>query len=187
MKSKEQGIPMKDNIRRTYTRDLVVNCLVLQVGIIIIHGLFNGFNMRQMALIIVMTLLMYITFMLDLSYSQKLEKEENHPILRINSDRFAQNPHKELARYIEETLYYNNTWRISMTAASIICLILVFAVKDIEVSVIPVLFVVIFAVVYHVWQWKFHHSYNFIFKSVKLACRHLADKDPAKFKQVVHI
>lgn len=180
-------IALKDDLRRSNTVNLVVNCLALQIAFIILHCSFNGFNLRQASLIIVLTLVIYVTFSMDLSFSQKIEKEETHPTLRINTKAFKENPHQELARYIEETLYYNNTWRISMTAAATICLFLVFAVKDIEVPVIPFLFFVFFAVVYHVWQWKFHHSYNFIFKSVRHACLHLANNSDKPFKQVLHI
>lgn len=179
---------ISDGIRQIKNTDFIVNISSVLLSVIIIYSLFNRICYKTIALIIFLVVLTFTVFNMDLLYIQRIEKEVDHPVLRINTERFAANPHAELARYIEDTQHYGNIWRIAIGASSIICLLLIPVIQVSLVPIFPYLFLVIFCVVYHVWHWKSHHSHQFIFKSVIQACNYLEKNNIDKpFKQEQHI
>lgn len=179
---------ISDGIRQIKNTDVIVNIVSVLLSVIIIYCLFNKISFIKITLIIFLVLLTFIVFNMDLSYIQRIEKEIDHPILRINTERFTLNPHAELARYMEDTQHYGNTWRIAIGSSCIICLLLIPIIQVSLVPIFPYLFLVIFCVVYHVWGWKSHHSHEFIFKSVIQACNYLEKNNIDKpFKQEQHI
>lgn len=178
---------IKESLRQIRNTDFIINIVSTLLAIISITMLVNKCPISKIALIVFLVMFLFIMFNMDLGFAQKLEKDVTHPILRINSIRFAQNPHKEISRYINDATYYNNTWRISMAASCAICLFLIPVIKKTTVPLFPYLFIVVFVVVYHMWNWKFHHSHSFILKSVIGACNHLSEKNTEPFKQQCHI
>lgn len=157
--------------------DMLLQIVLILIVLVISHVVFTRLNLPKIAYILVYVGLAYHLIKLELRYSDNLEKG-NHDTLRINTERFQENPHRELYRYLQDTYYYNNTWRISAVCAVVICLF-----STLQVPVFPVLFIVVFAVVYHCWGWKLHHTYDFIFKSAQEACLHLETKKDKPFHQ----
>jgi hypothetical protein len=157
--------------------DMLAQILFIIIVLVIGNLVFTRLNLPKITYILLYTLLAYYLVRLELRYSDNLEKG-NHDTLRINTERFKENPHRELYRYLHDTRYYNNIWRISALCAIIICLFI-----TLEVPVFPLLFIVVFTVIYHCWGWKLHHTYNFIFKSVQEACLHLETKKEKPFHQ----
>jgi len=178
---------LKDELRKLHNLYYIVDIVTALVAVISLTMLFNKCSISKIALIVFLVVFLFAMFNMDLGYAQKLEKEVEHPILRINTGRFQENPHKEMSRYIDDASHYNNVWRVSMAAACAICLFLIPVIKESAVPLFPYLFLIVFVVVYHMWNWKFHHSHGFILKSVKQACDHLSEKNPEPFKQQCHI
>jgi len=110
-------------------------------------------------------------FKLDLGYALRLEK--NDKIVRIQKDKFEQNPHKELSRYINESTHYNNIWRICMACSAAVTLLLISVIKEATIQLFPYMFLVIYAIMYSCINWKMTHSTNFILRAVDHACKHL--------------
>lgn len=157
--------------------DMLLQAIIIIVALVIAHVVVTKLKAPKMVYIVVFAYLAYHLFKLELRYSDNLEKG-NHDVLRINTERFQKNPHLELRRYLHDTIYYNNVWRISAGCAIIIC---IFA--TLQIPAFPMLFLVVFGVVYHFWGWKLHHTYNFVLKSVEEACIHLATKKDEPFHQ----
>jgi len=160
--------------------DMLLQVILVIVVLAVGHLVFTKFNLPKIAYVALYGLLAYHLIKLELRYSDNLEKGQ-HEALRINTERFQANPHRELQRYLRDTHYYNNTWRISAVCAIILCLFI--TLQSNHDTAFPVLILVVFAVVYHVWNWKLHHTYNFIFKSVEQACLHLETKPDQPFHQ----
>jgi Na+/H+ antiporter NhaC len=178
---------IKDDIRKMKQTDTIVNLVIITSSVILLYMLYNKAKIYNIFAIIFLTVFMFMTFNMDLSYAQKLEKEVDHPVLRINSKRFNDNSVKELARYVEDVSNYDNIWRISMCMTCAICLLLYTCVQTTLVPIFPYLFLIIFCIIYHTWNWKTHHSHHFMTKSVIEACRHLIQNEKQEFKQSCHI
>jgi hypothetical protein len=126
-----------------------------------------------------------ILFCLELKYSRNLEGSNRDKTFIINSKKLKENPFKEIYRYIDDTCFYNNIWRISLLAALIfIFMILPFINKNL--TYLPYLIIVLFAVIYHSLQWKLTHTYHFIFKSVKHTLQHLENNTADTYKPLTH-
>jgi hypothetical protein len=134
-------------------------------------------NICTIFLIIVFLILMF----LELKYTYNVEKSGDNKFVRLNTDNFSHNPHKEIKRYITDVCYFNNVWRISMAAS---CLIVLLFLPIIEGITIMWLFLITFCIIYHIWQWKIHHSYDFIFRTVIDCCDHIIEKK--KYIQEIH-
>jgi hypothetical protein len=178
---------IKNNLRDLKNSTNIFEILIILIGSISVYMVINGYNFKNISIIIFLVMFVFLVFNLELNFAQKIEKEKDHPVLRINTERFKKNPYEELERYIEDVNYYNNIWRISMAASCIVCLFLLPVIKESYVPIFPYLFLIVFMVVYHVWNWKFHHSYGFVLKSIRHACRHLNKNDKSKFVQICHI
>lgn len=157
--------------------DIFLQTIIILIILVLVHLLFTKLNLSKMVYIIFYAGLAFCLLRLELRYSDNLEKGD-HDILRINSDRFKRDPHGELYRYLRDTKYYNNTWRTSAICAIIICIFI-----SVEIHTFPLLFIVVFCIIYHAWNWKLHHTYDFIFKSVESACLHLNMKKDDLFHQ----
>ena len=153
----------------------IIACLIL-LRLILVQN-----NVSDIIYIVFYVIFIIIMFKLELRFSNKIEKGD-HPVLRIQTDKFKKNPPKELERYLEDTRYYNNTWRISALCASVLCLLL--TIREL-IPVFPFLFIITFTVIYQCWNWKLHHTYNFVFKSAQTALRQMSGqiKIPKDFQQ----
>lgn len=140
--------------------------------------------------IIIMIFLVICMFYLDLKFALKLEHgdNDNNSPLRINNEKFSENPNEEIARYVEDVNYYNNIWRTALGITAIISLILYPIITPSLRQFMPYFSIVIFCVVYHYWNWKSHHSLDFIFKTVVHSSRYLAKTKSGKgYFQLKHI
>ena len=67
--------------------------------------------------------LIIMLFVLDLNYCLKLERGA-HNVLTIDNTVLIDQPYKEMYRYVDDTEYYNNIWRISLLCALVINMLL---------------------------------------------------------------
>lgn len=127
-----------------------------------------------------------LLFTLDGKYGLKLEGKGDNKVLRINPEKLKENCHRELYRYVDDTCYYNNIWRISLLSALIITLFMLPFIDNDKVKYMPYIITCLVAVIYHAWKWKLTHSYYFVFKTVKDVCSHL-ERNPTKlYKPISH-
>jgi hypothetical protein len=123
---------------------------------------------------IFLALLAFHLFQLENKMFHHLEYndfEKGKSPFRISPEQFAINPYKELKRYIDDSVFFSNLWRPAAIFACVICIL--FYVTPLHTYLFPIGFLVIFAVCYHVWNLKFHHHYNFIYRSVCEALEYL--------------
>lgn len=177
-----------NSLRKISHQDFMLKLIVCIIGANVIYSVINKTNFKRAVTITFLILLLFYVISLDLNFAQKIEKEKNHNILRINSQRLKDNPYKELRRYVSDTVYYNNSWRMSMAAASIITLLVMsISSENTLIPLFPHFFIILFCIIYHVYSWKIHHSYFFIFKSLEDVLRHLNDNPNEKYEQICHI
>jgi hypothetical protein len=133
--------------------------------------------------------LIYICFNLDLKFALKIEgKSPDEKVLRIDSKALLLHPYKEIGRYIETVLNFNNRGRASMGISAIILLFLYPVIDKQYLNILPCILLVIYTVVKNYWDWKEHHSTLFMHRSVLKVCEHMSSKDKnLLFRQVVHI
>lgn len=126
-------------------------------------------------------------FLLELRYTLYVEKGP-HNILRINVQKFYKNPYNELNRYISDVLYYHTIWRIIVIITLLIIIFINFYF-NITCGFLNffILFIIIFTIIYQCLNWKIHHTYDFIFKSIQKAIYYINKKKYHKFKQDIHI
>ena len=131
----------------------------------------------------------YICFNLDLKFALRLEgKSFDGKVLRIDSEALLLDPYKEIGRYVETFVYFNNTWRASISISAIILLVIYPIIDKKYLQILPCILLVIYAVVKNYWDWKDHHSTLFMHQSVLKVCEHMTSKyKHSLFKQITHI
>ena len=164
------------NFKQTYNNTIYIICFI------VLFTLINSLNISKTIVSIIIFIFIIILFKLDLKYSLRIEKGSDTN-LRINTEKFIKNYSVELCRYIEDTNYYNNTWRISMSGSLIISLFILPCIQNEYIKYLPHIIIGLFCIIYHTWKWKLHHSHDFIFKSLIHALKHTKDKT---FKSIVH-
>lgn len=102
------------------------------------------------------------------SHSKKIEFD-NKSLNRINLKKLKINPHKEVARYIEENAYYTTIWRPCIIMASIITIMLIYYMKssnyEFNTTQTVLVFVFISFICYNCLNYKMRHQYSFINRS----------------------
>jgi hypothetical protein len=80
-----------------------------------------------------------------------------------------------------------NTWRICLLISLIISLFIVKFIPDTYIGYMPYVITVLFCVIYHSLKWKIHHSYDFIFKTARDACKQRESKHNKPPQHHIHI
>lgn len=172
-------------IRKMKSETDIINAILGIFFLIFILSLID--NKYKKITFVICLVLIILLFLLDLKFALKIEKGENK-ILRVNNKKFKKNPWKELYRYVNDVTYYNNIWRISFVCSLVICILFI-PILDIKyIKYIPYISLILFCIIYMCWNWKIHHSYDFIFKTVKHISNYMeVNKTGNKYKQIIHI
>lgn len=154
----------------------------------------------KIIIIIFLICIILVSFKLELNAIHGLEKgTSKNKYIRINSSQFTQNPFREITRYIEDSLYYGNIWRVALFCASVITIIMLLLTSTNVWIIFPLVWLVLFCIIYQVWLFKYHHYYEFIYKSIGDTMKHLdrvpklskytsvlMRKNKKLFKQTIH-
>ena len=174
------------SIRKTINQFFLIDSIIYLLAFLIIYFICkkpvkNKFLYSIASIIIIIEL-----FRLDGKFGLKLEGKDNDRILRINPVKLKENCFREIYRYVDDTFYYNNIWRVSLLSALLIgLLILPFMTYD-TVKYYPYIIICFGCVIYHPLKWKLTHSYNFVFKSIKHVSKHLEYNTGENYKPLTH-
>lgn len=155
-------------------------------GIFIIFSIVTP-SYKKIAYFILCIAGIIILFTLDCLFGIKIEGKSSDKKLCIDADRFNQDSHKEIGRYTENCVYYNNTWRICLLISLILSLFIVKFIPDTYIGYMPYVIIVLFCVIYHCLKWKIHHSYDFIFKTIRDACKQREHNQTEPYQHHIHI
>lgn len=165
--------------------DLIDNSIYF-LGIFIIFSIVTP-SYKKIAYFVLTIAGIIVLFTLDLKFGLKIEGKSLDKRLCIDADLFNQDSHKEIGRYTENCVYYNNTWRICLLTSLVLSLFIVNFIPDKYIGYMPYVITVSFCVIYHSLKWKIHHSYDFIFKTVRDACKQRENNQKEPYQHHVHI
>lgn len=155
-------------------------------GIFIIYNIVPH-SYKKIAYFILCTVGIILLFTLDGKFGLKIEGKSSDKKLRIDADRFNKDSHKEIGRYTENCVYYNNIWRVCLLISLILSLFIAKFIPNEHIGYMPYVITISFCVIYHCLHWKIHHSYDFIFKTIRDACKQREDNRSEPYQPIFHI
>ena len=174
------------SIRKTINQFFFTDSVIYLIGFLMLYLLCKKPEKTKFLYSVASIISIIQLFRLDANFGLKLEGKDNNKILRINPVKLKENCFREIYRYVDDTCYYNNILRVSLLTALLIgLLILPFITYD-KVKYYPYIIICFGCVIYHTLQWKLTHSYNFVFKSIKHASKHLEDNTGENYKPLSH-
>jgi len=174
------------SIRKTINQFFLIDSAIYLIGFLILFFICKKPEKTKFLYSVASLILIVHLFKLDAKFGLKLEGKDNDKILRINPVKLKENCFREIYRYVDDTCYYNNIWRISLLSALLIGLLILPFVSYDKVKYYPYIIICFGCVIYHPLNWKLTHSYNFVFKSIKHASKHLEDKEDDLYKPLTH-
>ena len=175
------------NIRKTSNQFFWMDNIIYLISFLILYTIFKKPQKIKILYAFFCIIGISVLFTLDGNFGLKLEGKNNDKILRIDPVKLKDNCFREIYRYIDDTCYYNNIWRISALSSLVITLFILPFVKDDNVKYMPYMIICLLCIIYQSLNWKLTHSYFFVFKSVKDACKHLENNRTTLYKPVYHM
>ena len=157
------------------------------VSIVISVSIFNYSSLSLSYVYLLLALVVIMCFKLDLKFALKVEgKSGLETPVRLNTEKFTKHPYREISRYVDSVMYYDNRWRSALGMTALISLG-TFPIIDKKYRyVLPYFLMTVFVIVYHYGNWKHHHSTRFMCKTVIDACN-FSDRGKTGYVQSVHI
>ena len=174
------------NIRKTIDQFYFTDSLIYLIGFLILYFICKKPEKTKFLYAVASIILIVTLFNLDLKFGLKLEGKDCDKILRINPVKLKENCFREIYRYVDDTCFYNNIWRVSLLSALLIGLLILPFIPYDKVKYYPYIIICFGCVIYHPLNWKLTHSYQFIFKSIKHVSKHLEDKSDEIYKPLSH-
>lgn len=174
------------NIKKTSNQFFWMDNVIYLTAFLILYTIVKKPQRIKILYIFVCIVGISFLFALDCKYGLKLEGKYDDKTLRIDPIKLKDNCFREIYRYIDDTCYYNNIWRISGLSSLVITLFMLPFIKDDNVKYMPYIIICLFCIIYHTWKWKLTHSYHFVFKSVKDVTKHLENNPTKLYKQISH-
>ena len=173
------------NIRKTSNQFFWMDNVIYLISFLILYNIVK--KPEKIVYSVFCIIGICVLFTLDGNFGLKLEGKYDDKTLRINPLKLKDNCFRELYRYIDDTCYYNNIWRISALSSLVITLFMLPFIKNDNVKYMPYIIILLLCIIYHSWNWKLTHSYFFVFKSVKDACIHLENDSSQFYKPISHL
>lgn len=169
------------NSKKTYEK---IDNIILIILFLILFFILNNFKKLNLIITFFYIIFVILLFKLELRFALRVESGEDS-IVSINKEKFKNDSNREMSRYIEDTIYYNNLWRISMIISVIISLFSLPFLSENITKYSPYITIFLFSIIYHSLHWKIHHSYNFILKTIMHCLNTLKNKE--KYNVLKHL
>ena len=173
-------------IRKTIKHFFFIDTVIYLIGFLILYFICKKPEKTKFLYAFFSIVGILFLFNLDVKFGLKLEGKDNDKILRVNPVKLKENCFREMYRYVDDTCYYNNIWRISLLSSLILGLLILPFIPSDKVKYYPYIILCFGCAIYHPLNWKLTHSYNFVFKSIKHMCKHLETDSDKMYKPLTH-